>query len=78
MKQPLTPAERVRRANAALIARGGRRMPGGYLQPAVAQALADLVASGYAPSPVAVISMALLDAQKNVARSKSAPPQPPL
>ena len=60
MTQPLTASERVRRANAALVARGGRRMPDGYLQPDAAQALADLVATGYAPSPVAVIAKALL------------------
>ena len=71
MSAPLPLADRVRRANAALKARGGRRMPNGYLQPDVAQALADLVASGYAASPVAVISLALLDAQKKMARSKS-------
>ena len=60
MSQPLTPAERVARAQAALVERGGRRMPSGYLQPDAAQALQKLVASGYAPSPVAVISKALL------------------
>ena len=39
-------------------------MPDGHLQPDAAQALADLVASGYAASPVAAISTALLDAQQ--------------
>lgn len=66
----LTPAERVRRANAALIARGGRRMPDGYLQPDAAQALAALIESGYAPSPVAVISKALLSAATAQAQCK--------
>lgn len=60
MTAPLTPAQRVARAQAALVERGGRRMPSGYLQPDAAQALQKLVASGYAPSPVAVISKALL------------------
>lgn len=69
---PLTPAQRVRRAEASLRERGGRRMPDGHLQPDAAQALADLVATGYAASPVAVISAALLDAQRKISRSGSA------
>lgn len=60
MSQPLTPAERVARARIALVKRGGRRMPSGYLQPDAAAALHKLVACGYAPSPVAAISKALL------------------
>ena len=71
LNTPLTPAQRVRRAEAALKERGGRRMPDGHLQPDAAQALADLVASGYAASPVAAISAALLDAQRKIGRSKS-------
>ena len=71
MSEPLTPAQRVRRAEASLRERGGRRMPDGHLQPDAAKALADLVASGYAASPVAVISTALLDAQRKIGRSKS-------
>lgn len=63
MTTPLTPAQRVRRAQAALVERGGRRMPSGYLQPDAARALQSLVDTGYAPSPVAAISAALLDAQ---------------
>ena len=65
----MTPSERVRRANAALVARGGQRMPAGYLQPSEAQALAELVAAGYAASPVAVIKAALLDALKKIKRN---------
>lgn len=72
MTSPFTPAQRVRRAEASLRERGGRRMPDGHLQPDAAQALADLVASGYAASPVAVISAALLDAQRKISRSCSA------
>ena len=71
MSEPITPAQRVRRAEAALRERGGRRMPDGHLQPDAAQALADLVASGYAASPVAAISAALLDVQRKIGRSKS-------
>ena len=71
MSEPITPAQRVRRAEASLRERGGRRMPDGHLQPDAAQALADLVASGYAASPVAAISAALLDAQRKIGRSKS-------
>jgi len=47
-------------------------MPDGHLQPDAAQALADLVATGYAASPVAAISTALLDAQRKISRSGSA------
>lgn len=68
---PLTPAQRVRSAEAALVARGGRRMPNGHLQPDAAQALDALVQAGYAASPVAVISAALLDAQRKITRSKT-------
>lgn len=65
---PMTASQRVIKANKALLARGGKRMPGGYLQPGTAQALADLVASGYAPSPLAAIVAALHDAHKKVKR----------
>lgn len=64
MTAPLTPAQRVRSAEAALVERGGRRMPNGHLQPDAAHALQSLVDSGYAPSPVAAISAALLDAER--------------
>ena len=67
---PLTPAQRVARAQAALLQRGGRRMPSGYLQPDAATALQKLVACGYAPSPVAVISKALLSAATAPAQCK--------
>lgn len=60
MTKPLTPAERVHRAQTALVERGGRRMPSGYLQPDAAAALQKLVDCGYAPSPVAAISKALM------------------
>lgn len=70
MSQPLTPAQRVARAQAALVERGGRRIPSGYLQPDAAQALESLVQAGYASSPVSVISAALLDVAKRRKRSK--------
>lgn len=66
-----TNTQRVLRANAALIKRGGRRMPSGYLQPDAAKVLAELVTSGYGPSPVAVIVCALFDAHKKMARSSA-------
>lgn len=69
MNAPRTTAQRVRKSEASLIERGGRRMPSGMLQPDAAQALADLVAAGYAASPVAVISAALLDAQRKIRRN---------
>ena len=63
---------RVAASRERLKAAGGRAIPRGMLQPAAAQALADLVATGYAESPVAVISAALLDAQRKISRSGSA------
>ena len=68
MSTPKTPAQRVRSAEAALAARGGRRMPNGHLQPDAAQALQSLVDGGYASSPVAAISAALLDAERSLRR----------
>ena len=62
-----TNSERVTRSNAALVARGGRRIPGGYLQPETAAALQQLIDAGYAISPVAAIVRAINDAQKNAA-----------
>jgi len=49
-------------------------MPNGFLQPDAAIALIDLVAAGYAPSPVAVISAALLDAHRKIARAAALAP----
>jgi len=61
-----TLSQRVRDSEKSLKARGGRRMPSGFLQPSAALALADLVAAGYAKSPVSVISAALLDAHRKM------------
>jgi len=60
--KPMTAAQRVAKANQALIARGGRRMPSGYLQPETAEQLARLVESGYAAAPLAAIARAIQDA----------------
>ncbi|MEP6587152.1 MAG: GIY-YIG nuclease family protein [Polaromonas sp.] len=62
----LSPSQSVKKSNAALIARGGRRIPDGYLQPHEAQALAELLAAGYAQSAAGVVARALLDAQKGL------------
>lgn len=71
-KRPANTAA-VLRANAALLARGGRRMPGGYLQPDAAKALNELVEAGYAPSPLAVIVAALFDARRKIDRNACVP-----
>lgn len=63
-----TPSQAVTDSNKALIARGGRRMPAGYLQPGDAQILVELVESGYAPAPLAAIVAALRDAHKKIKR----------
>jgi len=59
----------VRTSNARVIAAGGRRMPSGYLQPDDARILAELIESGYAMSPLAVITTALRDAHKKINRA---------
>jgi len=66
--RPQTTSERVLKANKSLLARGGRRVPGGYLQPDTARVLAELVASGYAPSPLTAIVAALHDAHRKIKR----------
>jgi len=57
-----TAAQRVRKSESALRERGGRRLPGGSLQPDAAAALDTLQRSGYAASATAVIARALLEA----------------
>lgn len=67
--QPLTPSQRVTKSNKALVARGGRRMPAGYLQPDTNKALAELIDAGYAASPLGCIVASLHDAHKKIGRS---------
>ena len=69
---PLTNYQRVKRAHATLIERGGKRLADIWLQPDAAQALADLAASGYAPTSAAIVSAALLDAHRKVLRKAKA------
>lgn len=59
-----TNAERVAKSRAALVERGGCKIPTGYLQPDAAKAVDYLLAAGYAGTKSAVISRALIDAQK--------------
>ena len=68
--RPETQSERVARSNAALLARGGRRIPGGYLQPDAARALEALAQAGYGKNQVDVVSRALVDAQRKITRVK--------
>lgn len=75
-KSPIPLVQRVRATEARLIERGGRRMPNGYLQPASAQALDDLVRSGYADSATAVIARAITEAHaRRVKRTRVHPVQ---
>ena len=69
---PLTNAQRVKRAHATLIERGGKRLADIWLQPDAAQALADLKAADYAKTSAAIVSAALLDAQRKVMRKAKA------
>ena len=64
-----TNSERVAKSRAALVARGGRKLPNGYLQPAEAKALRNLQAAGYGVSPVHVISRALLDVHNRISNN---------
>lgn len=64
---PLTQAQKVQRSQAALAARGGRRLHVS-LQPEVAHALDALVASGYAHTASAAIAKALLQAHSKSSR----------
>ena len=66
-----TPTERVARSNAALLARGGRRI-GGYLQPEAARALEALAQADYGKNQVDIVSRALLDAQRRISKAKPA------
>lgn len=63
----LTPSQQVQRSQAALVARGGRRLHVG-LQPEVARALDELVAAGYAHTASAAIAKALLQAHSKSSR----------
>ena len=64
-----TASDYVRTSNARVIAAGGRRMPSGYLKPDDARILSELIESGYATSPLAVITTALRDAHKKINRA---------
>ena len=72
---PLTQAQKVQRSQAALVARGGRRI-GGYLQPDAAQALQELMDAGYGKNntrtAAAVIDRALLEAHGRIKKAKPA------
>lgn len=68
-KTPIPGADRVRKANAALLAKGGARLSG-FLRPDGAAALDALFAAKYAGSRLAVINAALIDAHKKLARGQ--------
>lgn len=55
-------AARVAKSRAALVKRGGSKIPGGWLQPEPAMALKFLHAHGYAPTRVGCIARALDEA----------------
>lgn len=63
-RKPVSLEDRVRASEARKIAGGGRRLPGGVLPPAAAQALDALVQRGYAPSATACIVRAVLEAEQ--------------
>lgn len=63
-KQMTTNSERVAKSRANLVANGGMKIPTGYLQPDAAKAVDYLLSAGYAGTKSAVISRALIDAQK--------------
>lgn len=63
---PQTPDERVRASEARKIGSGGRRVPGGVLDPRTARALEDLQEAQYGPSATACISRALIEAAERL------------
>lgn len=61
---PKSPGASARASEARARERGGRRLPGGTIPPAAANALTRLLASGYAESATACIARALVDAER--------------
>lgn len=72
---PLTQSEKVQRSQAALAARGGRRL-NMTLQPDATKALQELMDAGYGKNntrtAAAVIDRALLEAHGRIKRAKPA------
>jgi hypothetical protein len=68
-KSPKTDAQYARASEARARERGGRRLPGGTLQPEAASALAKLQANGYAESATGCIAKALVEAAKRNRRT---------
>ena len=63
-----TPSQRVAKSRQKLTEAGGKRLPTVYLQPETAKALQTLLDAQYAPTVSGVVSQALLDAARKVAR----------
>jgi hypothetical protein len=70
LRMAVSLSDRVAASRQRVIDAGGRPIPRGMLKPDAAQALSDLIASGYADSEAGAISAALLDAQKKMQRAK--------
>jgi len=66
----LSGSERVQRYTQRLKAKGGARIPSGYLTPEQAQQVAELLASGYASTQSGVVVAAIRDAHKKMQRNK--------
>lgn len=65
---PQTVAQRVRASERKAAQAGAQRLPGGMLPPDAAQALEQLLASGYAPSKMQCIAAALMAVAARQAR----------
>lgn len=63
-----TPSQRVEQSRKKLTEAGGKRLPTVYLRPDPAKALQTLLDARYAPTVAGVVSQALMDAARKVAR----------
>lgn len=67
-------ADRVAKSRAALVERGGARIPSGWLQPEPAKALHYLHSHGFDPTRVGCISHALVDAAEKLRKREHKKP----
>lgn len=67
----MTNAERVKKSRAALVARGGAKLPGGCLQPKPAAALRELCEAGYSDTRTGCIARALVEAAERHRRASA-------
>lgn len=70
-------ADRVAKSRAALVKRGGARIPSGWLQPVPAKALHYLHTHGFDPTRVGCIAQALVEAAETLRKRERSPRKKP-